>query len=297
MKLSYLPPQEGFLGIEPEDASKDPKAVIIPFSIEASVSYGGGTAKGAQAMIEASQQVELFDEEFWCEPYREYGVATLEAEPIQTPMTAAMDQIEAITEEVLSQGKFPMIFGGEHSLTAGSIRPFARRYKDLTILHFDAHADLRDGYHGEHYSHASAMRRVLDHEHISLISFGIRNISAGEIPFYEANKHRIEMFWGKDRLNWDLSRMIEKLKGKPVYVSFDLDGFDSSLMYATGTPEPGGLFWEDAMNIIRTAAKHCTFVGSDIVELAPIEGNHACNFLAAKLAYKILSYGLVKRAE
>ena len=177
--MSFLPPSKAFLGLPKEDAVdyKKAKAVVVPFGLEASVSYGGGTAKGPQAMIDASHQVELFDDEFWCEPFRKYGVVTMKPFGIQKPIPKALQQIDKILDKILNDGKFPITFGGEHSITAGTIRPFARRYKDLTVLHFDAHADLRDGYDGEHYSHAAALRRVLDYKHIKLYSFGIRNIS------------------------------------------------------------------------------------------------------------------------
>jgi len=296
MKLDYLPPEEGFLGLEPDDAVslQDAKAVVIPFGLEASVSYGGGTSKGPQAMIEASHQVELFDEEFWCEPFRKIGIVTIKEPEIKKPIPEALKQLEEMTEQVLENGKFPIIFGGEHSITAGSIRPFAKRYRDLAILHFDAHADLRDGYDGEHYSHASALRRCLDHESITtLVSVGIRNISAGEIPFLEANKDRVKIYWGKDRKSWNAKEIVSHLKGRNVYLTFDLDGFDGSLMSATGTPEPGGLFWEDAMEIIREASKICKIIGADVNELAPRKELHACDFLAAKLAYKILSFSFL----
>jgi agmatinase len=205
---------------------------------------------------------------------------------------------------VLADGKFPLTFGGEHSITAGAIRPFAANYEDLVILHFDAHADLRDGYDGEHYSHAAALRRCLDDdavanrgEHIQLISCGIRNISAEEIPFYEANRHRIHIHWGKDMKRWDMEEIIAPLKGKPIYLTFDVDGFDASLMPATGTPEPGGLFWQEAIDIIAAAAQAGTIVGADVNELAPIPHWHACDFLAAKLAYKILALSLLESRD
>jgi agmatinase len=286
-----LPSEEAFLGLEAEDAVsyEDAKVVIIPFGLEASVSYGGGTSKGPQAMISASHEVELFDDQLWCEPYREIGIVTLEEPTIQRPLEKAVDQLEALTAGVLADGKFPFVFGGEHSITAGSIRPFAKKYKDLTILHFDAHADLRDGFEGEHYSHASALRRCLDHEHIQLVSCGIRNISAGEIPFLEANRDRIHIYWGRDMKRWNVQEIVSHLKGKPVYLTFDIDGFDASLMPATGTPEPGGLFWAEAMEIITEAVKVCNVVGADVNELAPVDHLHGCDFLAAKLAYKILS--------
>lgn len=298
MSLPTLPLEDGFLGIHPDEAANlpEPKAVIIPFGLERTVSYGSGTAQGPQAMIEASHQVELFDEDLWCEPYKKIGIATLEQPKIKKNLEEALDQLEEIVESVLMAGKFPFVFGGEHSLTAGAIRPFAKRHKSLTILHFDAHADLRDGYDGEHFSHAAALRRCMDHPNIKLASFAIRNISGSEIPFLEANRHRIKMFWAKDKANWNLKELTDFIGADPLYISFDLDGFDASLMPATGTPEPGGIFWDDAMRIIKTACKHATkVVGADIVELAPIEGLHSCNFLAAKLAHKILAYGFLAK--
>lgn len=292
--MNYLDSQAGFLGLEKDESvSVDAaRAVIVPFGLEASVSYGGGTAKGPQAIVEASHQVELFDEEFWREVYRDYGVATLDYPEIADDIPAALEQLANTTEALLRGNKFPLILGGEHSLTAGSIRPFVERYPDLAILHFDAHADLRDGYDGEHYSHAAALRRVMDHPIDTLVSIGIRNISAGEIGFLEANRHRIHIHWAKDRRQWDTQAIVEPLRGRPVYLTFDLDGFDSSIMAATGTPEPGGVHWEEAMDIIRAASRISNIVGADVVELAPREELHACDFLAAKLCYKILNFAL-----
>lgn len=296
--LKFMPQSSGFLGVEEKylKSPQDAQVIVVPFALEKSVSYGRGTKKGAAAIIKASQQVELFDEEFWMEPYRKYGVATMVAPKIDyKSVSKSLDQLEKITQTILDAGKFPLILGGEHSITAGSIRPFVKKYPDLAILHFDAHADLRDGYAGEHYSHAAAIRRVMDHPISTLISCGIRNISASEIPYLEANRHRITIHYGKDRRQWDPKKIVAALKGRPVFLTFDLDGFDSSLMQATGTPEPGGVMWEDALDIIREASKISNIVGADVVELAPVKALHSCDFLAAKLCYKILSYALVKQ--
>ena len=295
--MNYLPSSQGFLGLDVSDAVTPElaRAVIVPYGIEASVSYGTGTARGPEAIIKASHQVELFDEEMWREVFREYGVATLDSFDIPKAIPQALEQLQHIIKTLLEQDKFPLTLGGEHSLSAGAIRPFVSRYPDLAILHFDAHAELRDEYNGEHYSHASALRRCLDEPITTLVSVGIRNISAEEIPFLEANSERITIHWAKDRRLWNPRTIVEPLRNRPVYLSFDLDGFDSSLMAATGTPEPGGLFWEDAMDIIRAASEVCTLVGADVVELAPREELHACDFLAAKLCYKILNYALKDR--
>ncbi|NKB48203.1 MAG: agmatinase [Alphaproteobacteria bacterium] len=292
--MEVLPPRQGFLGLSGEEAAGTagkPGVTVVPFGLEASVSYGGGTARGPQAILDASHQVELFDEELWREPFRDFDLTTLAPFLLETGIQPALDQIEAMVESLLSADRFPLILGGEHSLTVGAIRSFLARHDELVILQFDAHADLRDGYEGEPFSHAAAMRRCLDAPGVRLVSVGVRNISAEEIPYLEANRDRIDIYWAKDRANWDIEKIVAPLAGKPVYLSFDLDGFDSSLMPATGTPEPGGLFWDDAISVIRTASRVAgNIVGADIVELAPIAGLHACDFLAAKLAYKILSY-------
>lgn len=287
----FMPPEDDS-AISPEKA----KAVIIPYGLEKTVSYEGGTSKGPAAILECSSELEQFDEVFWKEAIKEYGIATLNTPEIPDDHEEALDHLAGIVDSVLEDGRFPLVLGGEHSLTPAAIRPFAKRYEKLTILQFDAHADLRDGYEGHHNSHASAMCRCLDHENIRLVSVGIRNISASEIPFLEANKHRIDIFWAKDKKSWKLGDIADVVGDGPVYLTFDIDGFDASMIPATGTPEPGGLFWMETMDIISRVAKKANIVGADVVELAPREGLHACDFLAAKLVYKILSYALLKKS-
>jgi agmatinase len=295
--LDFRPQDMGFLGLPEEEAGSaaQARAVIIPFGLEATVSYGSGTAGGPEAMVAASPQLEFFDEALWAEPFRSFGIATLEALSIPHKVEDALQALEGLVEAVLEAGKFPIVFGGEHALTPGAIRPFARRHRDLVVVQFDAHADLRDGYLGEHYSHAAAMRRVLDHEGVSLVQIGIRAISADEIPFWEGNQRRIATFWAKDKAGWRVDDIIAKIAGRPVYLTFDVDAFDASLMPATGTPEPGGLFFDEAVRLIEAIAKSAPIVGADVVELAPIKGLHACDFTAAKLAYKILSAALYRK--
>jgi agmatinase len=297
VQLAYMPPEEGFLGLEADQscAPAAAGAVVIPYGLEGSVSYGGGTAAGPAAMIKASHQVELFDDELWREGFADYGIATLKEPKIPATIPNALDQLEALVETVLQSGRFPMTFGGEHSISAGTIRPFTRQFDELVILHFDAHADLRDGYDGEHYSHAAALRRCLDHPNVSLVSLGIRNISLGEAKYLEENRHRIQIHWAREKQHWQMADILAPLAGKNVYLTVDLDGFDASLMPATGTPEPGGLFWDDVLPVIRAAAHNSNIVGADINELAPRPNLHSCDFLAAKLAYKILNYVLAKR--
>jgi agmatinase len=294
LTLKYLPPEESFLDPARVDAGRpeDARAVIIPFGLEASVTYGGGTAKAPRAILAASHQLELFDEELWREPYLDYGVAALREPVIEQPIPAALQQLSAIVEAVLKAGKFPLVIGGEHSLTPGATAPFAARYPDLVVLQFDAHADLRDGYLGEPYSHAAAMRRVLDHEHVTVVSVGIRAISSEEVAFLDKNRHRIHVHWAKDQARWNLDEIVTPLRGKPVYVTFDIDALDASVMPATGTPTPGGLHYLQALAILRRAAEAGHIVGADLVELAPVPGLHAADYTAAALAYKMLSYAL-----
>ena len=266
------------------------RAIVIPFGLEKTVSYGGGTKNGPKEIIKASHQVELYDEEFNCEPFKKIGIKTIKPFKISKNIKTALEQISKLNENIISKNLFPLTLGGEHSITPGCIKPFAKKYNKICILHFDAHADLRNSYNNEKYSHASAIRRCLDNKNISLISFGIRNISKEEIPYLKKNSKRIDIFWAKDKKKWDLKRFKNLIRKKNVYLTFDVDGFDSSLMPATGTPEPGGLFWDETLEIIKIAAKNSNIVGADINELAPIKGFNSYNFLVAKLAYKILSY-------
>jgi agmatinase len=287
--MNYLSQKKGFLGCESNVKIKN-KVVVVPFGLEKTVSYGSGTKNGPKEIIKASHQVELFDEELNKEPYKEIGIKTLKPFAIKNKIKSALDQLSKINKEIMTENKFPMVFGGEHSITPGSIRPFVEKYNEVLLLHFDAHADLRESYHGEKFSHASAIKRCLDFKNVKVISFGIRNISQAEMNFYQKNKDRIEIFWGKDKKSWNLNRLEKIFKNKNVYITFDVDGFDASIMPATGTPEPGGLMWEDVLPIIKRVCKVSNIVGADINELAPIKNFNSYNFLIAKLAYKILSY-------
>ena len=288
-ELEFLKNKDGFLGIDNKTKFKE-KVVVVPFGLEKTVSYGGGTKNGPKEIIKASHQVELYDEELNYEPHKKIGIKTLKPFKIDKNINKALKKISLINENILKKKKFPLVLGGEHSITPGCIIPFTKKFKNICLLHFDAHADLRESYLGEKFSHASAIRRCLDYKNVSLISFGIRNISEGEIPFLKKNSKRINIFWAKDKKKWNLNTFKKMIKNKTVYLTFDVDGFDSSIMPATGTPEPGGLFWNESLEIIKIAAKNSNIVGADINELSPIKGFNSYNFLVAKLAYKILAY-------
>ena len=287
--MKYLSNKNGFLGIDNKFNFKE-KVIVVPFGLEKTVSYGGGTKNGPKEIIKASHQVELYDEELNCEPFKKIGIKTLKPFKIEKNVKKALSVMSKINQDILEKKLFPMTLGGEHSITPGCIAPFTKKFKNICLLHFDAHADLRDSYNGEKFSHASAIRRCLDYPNVSVISFGIRNISKEEIPFLKRNSKRIKIYWAKDKSKWDLNKFKRLIKNKNVYITFDVDGLDSGIMPATGTPEPGGLFWDETLSILKIAAKNSNIVGADLNELSPIKGFNSYNFLAAKLVYKILSY-------
>ena len=199
-KLKYLSNKNGFLGIDNSVNFKE-KVVVVPFGLEKTVSYGGGTRNGPKEIIKASHQVELYDEELQCEPYKKIGIKTLKPFKIDKDIKKALKKMSDINNEILQKNLFPMTFGGEHSITPGCIAPFVKKHKKICLLHFDAHADLRESYNGEKFSHASAIKRCLDHKNVSVISFGIRNISQSEMPFLKNNSSRVNIFGLKIKIN------------------------------------------------------------------------------------------------
>lgn len=287
-KKQLFAPPDGF------DSLDSARFVVFSVPIEATVSYGTGTAQGPTAIIEASQQVELFDCDEATEPYRK-GIATLEIPPIMRDAKAAVLYGTEVAREIISRGKIPVGLGGEHSLSAGPFAALAEKYNDISVLHFDAHSDLRDTYHGDIYSHASALRRLTDIPQMKkLVQVGIRNISndpadGSEYDFIKANGNRISVHYAKDMSHWNLDEMIGEL-GEHIYVTFDVDAFDGALMPATGTPEPGGLDWYTTLAILKKACSSRTVIGMDFVEFAPIPNFHAPAFLVAKLIYKTIGY-------
>jgi agmatinase len=198
--VKYLSNKSGFLGID-NKVNFNEKVVVVPFGLEKTVSYGGGTKNGPKEIIKASHQVELFDEELNKEPYKEIGIKTLKPFPIKDKIEKALDQLSKINEEIISNNKFPMVFGGEHSITPGAIKPIVKKYDEIVLLHFDAHADLRESYNGEKFSHASAIKRCLDFDNVKVVSFGIRNLSQPEMTYYENNRDRVEIFGEKIKKN------------------------------------------------------------------------------------------------
>jgi len=285
-----MSPEEGFLGLPQEESVtySDAHTAIIPFGLESSVTYGSGTGKGPEAILKASHALELFDEELMNEPYREIKLITLQQPKIQNDIEKALSQLKRMVTQVVTDHKFPFVLGGEHSITPAIVQVLVEKFGTVKILHFDAHADLRNEYEGNPHSHASAMRRCLDFPEVEIISCGIRSISAEEVLFLEKNPTRVKIYWAKDKSQWGVQEIASHFQDSPVYISIDVDGFDPSIMPATGTPEPNGLLWNEVLDIITAISQNSLIIGADINELAPIPGFHACDFLVAKLTYKLL---------
>jgi len=284
-------PPDNFGGLSEEDSLYEKaRAVIFPVPLERTTTYEHGTRNGPSAILAASRNMELYDEELETEIYKEIGIATA---PAIDTMDGTLDEV--ITEiftaqcEFLKDGKFPVALGGEHSLTPPLVKAAAKKYKNLSVLQIDAHADLREEYQGNPSSHASAMRRVV--EICPAVQVGIRSLSVEEAKAIPRLKTKI--YWAKDIIRAPLKDWIANVLADlspNVYLTVDLDGFDPSIVPATGTPEPGGLDWYQVTSLIRAVASHRKIVAMDVVELLPQPGDHASDFLAAKLVYKTLGY-------
>ena len=284
-------PPENFGGLPDEHSQyATSRAVVFPVPLERTTSYEHGTRNGPAAILAASRNMELYDEELEIEPYKEIGIHTL---PAIDTSDGTLDEVitEIFTAQLglLEDGKFTVALGGEHSLTPPLVSATAKKFKDLSVLQIDAHADLRDEYHGNPASHACAMRRVV--EVCPAVQVGIRSLSVEEA---QAIPHlNTSIYWAKDIARAPLKSWIAKVLADlspNVYLTIDLDGFDPAFVPATGTPEPGGLDWMQVTSLIRAVADHKKIVGMDVVELLPQPGDHASDFLAAKLVYKCLGY-------
>ncbi len=276
-----------FFDLPPHLSDDASKAVVLPVPFEATTTFGKGTAAGPRAVLEASQQVELYDEELRTEPCR-VGIAT--ADPVD--VTGIPEEVLARVEErvatIAGEGKLPLVVGGEHSITPAAVRGVGRYHKDITVVQLDAHADLREEYDGTRYSHACAMARV--REHFPAVQVGIRSLSQPEAEWIA--RDGLPVFYAHDIArggNW-AEKAIASIATDWVYVTIDVDVFDLSLMPDTGTPEPGGLGWYEVTDFLCRLTARKRAVGFDIVELAPVEGRRSSDFLVAKLLYKCIGY-------
>jgi len=276
-----------FGGLEAETADFDGAKVLIwPVPFEKTVSYGGGTKDGPHAIIDASRNMELFDEEIGGET-AQIGIHTLEAIDADREVNEMMQVLYDETHRLLKLKKFICMLGGEHSISSPVIKAHKEIYPKLSVLQIDAHADLRDEYDGTPYSHASIMRRVV--EFAPAVQVGIRSLSADEARAIPSLPTKV--FFAKDivgRTDW-IDDAVDGLT-EDVYLTIDVDGFDPSLIPTTGTPEPGGLGWYEVIRLIKKAAEKRRIVGMDVTELSTSPGNIAPSFLTAKLIYKTLGY-------
>ncbi len=276
-----------FLGID--DMPKEEADVfILPIPLEATVSYGKGTGKGPEAIIKASQQVELYDHELGYELPDKVKIKTLPFVELPEGLNSSnADTAQPIIASAVAPltDKFVLSLGGEHAITPALVGEYKKKYPDLSILYFDAHTDMREEWGDTKWSHACAARRCQDNHGIkNIVWVGTRNTSLGE-----------QQYINKDQVNYgntyDLKKILSQL-GENVYISFDVDVFDVSTMPATGTPEPGGISWYQAMEIFEAVTREKNVVGADIAECSPIPtpGFHGYNFLVAKLAFKLIGY-------
>lgn len=280
-----LPP---FGGVEAE-MREGARVAVFPVPFEATVSYGGGTAGGPAAILRASTQVELYDEQTRSEPFRA-GIRTESLfEPGPGSTETAVQSIARRFGDLMDEGHFVVMLGGEHSITPGGVAAAAARHPGLVVVQIDAHADLRESYEGDPWSHASAMARCLDVAEVH--AYGIRNYSVEEaerirrgIPGY-----RIVHAWEMGDDGW-MGPAVEAVRGRPVYLTVDVDGFDPSVVPATGTPEPGGMYWWPTIRFLDRLFGAARVVAADVVELAPVEGLHHADFAAARLVYKIAGF-------
>ncbi|MBK8913224.1 MAG: agmatinase [Phycisphaerales bacterium] len=285
---------DNFLGLD-ERSSAYAKArfAVLPIPYDSTTSFAPGTRDGPRAIITASQQVELYDEELGRESHRA-GVATLPA--VETDVSApekTLAAVERAARRIVRDKKFLIGLGGEHSVSAPLIRAVRTAHRDLTVLQIDAHADLRDSYQGSPHSHAAVMRRVHDMK-IPAVAVGIRNYSADEARFIRAA--RLPIFPARlcRRSDTWINEVVALLSPN-VYVTIDIDGFDPAYAPGTGTPEPGGLDWFQVTELLAAVARQRRIVAADLVEVRPIPPNHVTEFLAAKLLYRLI--GLVVGAR
>jgi agmatinase len=284
--------RHNFLGIDKAISSyENSKIVVLPVPYEHTVSYGGGTGRGPRAILDASRYVEYYDEELGVELCTRLGVATVPPVALGKSTDAqAMAKIYLAVKKLLADGKFVAVLGGEHSLSQAPIKAHLEQYADLSVLHFDAHADLRDSYGGTKYSHASFMARVCEFmDPARVVQVGIRALSPEEAEFIRTSGMTT---WYAHQLratdDW-IPAILPKLS-QHVYVTFDVDAFDPPIMPSTGTPEPNGLFWAETMQLLRLVGAQKTIVGFDVVEFAPNRSVQHPDYTAAKLTYKLMNY-------
>jgi len=272
-----------FGGMEKQDYKKA-KLVVFPVAYDSTTYYKSGTKFGPQAIIDASRHMELYDIESK-RTVKETDIFTLdELDPSKNSPKETIIRVRDVIKKVLADKKIPFLLGGEHSLTTGPVSALKEMNYDFSVLQIDAHSDLRDDFQGTKYHHGCVMRR-LRNLNVSAVQVGIRSMSQEEADYVQSKKIN-NIFYYPD---FDIEKIVSCLK-EQVYITFDLDALDPSIMPSVGTPEPGGLSWQESIDLIRAVAKKKQIIGADVVELCPIPGMIASDFLAAKLVYKMINY-------
>lgn len=273
--------------IAPPASFEEARFLVLPVPYEKTTSYGKGTRNGPGAILDASWQLELWDEETGREVWKE-GVATLAPFGRGGGAEGFYRSLEKEVAGILAEFKgVPIFLGGEHSITQGLLPPFQKKYKDLSILHFDAHADLRPEYEGTHRSHASAVYPAS--RTTRTVQIGIRSVGSDEKQFINAGKVKTYLMHENQDFT-RLERNVLKDLSDTVYLTIDVDGFDPSVMPGTGTPQPGGFMWYDALKLFKAVCKNKKVVGIDVVEVSPLKGSPITEFNAAKLIYRLMGY-------
>jgi agmatinase len=298
----YPAASKGFLDLPVSKSGfKASRVHVLPVPYEATVSYGTGAREGPRAIIQASAQVELYDPDFNGEPALDWGVCTLP--PLRVGLRTPermMESVARAAEPVIRCGKLLLALGGEHSITPAVLRGVRRAIGEpLTVVQIDAHADLRESYLKERYSHACAMRRVLEENPGPCVQIGIRSYSSEEADFIRESGGRLTLFPASMFARGNPAALYRRIRravnGRKVYLTIDVDGLDPSVIPATGTPEPGGLTWQQAVETVKTVCESAEIVAMDCVELAPAPGLHMAEFAAARLLYKALCFAMRRR--
>ena len=279
-----------FAGVEEKYGKYETaKAVLIPVPYDGTSTWVKGADKGPEAFLDATDNMEIYDIETQSEPYKN-GIFLDEPVTEDSTPEAMAEAVHDRVKKYLDDNKFVTLFGGEHSISIGSIRAFGEKYGNITVLQFDAHTDLRPEYHGSKCNHACAVFEANETQH--LVQVGIRSMDTDEVQYMK----RENVFFAHEiaeNQNW-IEDVFNRLGDNPVYITIDLDGFDPSICPSTGTPEPGGLEWYPTLKLLKKVIQNKNVVGFDIVELAPNENEKSSDFLAAKLYYKMLAYHFTK---
>jgi agmatinase len=290
---------QNFLGLSAEQSHPDrAKVLVLPIPMEATVSYGKGTARGPAAIIAASQEVELYDREFGGEPACIYGVHTLPTMDLPPDPAAAVEVIAAFVRDAAGTGSLLVGLGGEHTVSVGFCRGLlAALGGPLTVVQIDAHSDLRGIYGNTPFSHACIARRLLENQGVEqLLQLGVRSLCSEEADFIREHPEQVRVWYAEDVHAGDWrSEFTNRIRGRRIFLTIDVDGLDPCIVPSTGTPEPDGLTWSETLDILRTLTGNSAVVGLDCVELSPVKGLHAADFAVAKLLYKAINLVMGQR--